>query len=284
MSIHMPSKSALDSKKLYIFDLDGTVYLGKNVFPFAIRFIDHLRASGRRILFFTNNASRSKDLYVEHLTRMGFSPTRDEIMSSGDVMEAYLKANYPGKSVYVLGTKSLRDQFRAGGIHTVDESAPTADIVVSSYDTELTFEKLCQACLLIRGGATWLCTHPDVNCPSERGSLPDSGSLAALITTSTGATPIMLGKPHGEVLDMIELTTGLSRADMCIFGDRLYTDIALGVRHGMDSLLVLTGETTVADLEAADPADLPTYVLPSLAEADELLFGATEMGGDEHGV
>ena len=269
----MNPKDDLLSKKLYVFDLDGTVYLGKNSFPFAIRFIERLRESGRRVLFFTNNASRSKDLYVTHLTAMGFSPTRDEIMTSGDVMEAYLKTNYPDKTVYVLGTQSLREQFAAGGIRLVDEGAPAADVVVSSYDTELTFEKLCTACLLIRGGATWLCTHPDVNCPSERGSLPDSGSLAALITTSTGATPIMLGKPHGEVVDMIELVTGIPRSDMCIFGDRLYTDIALGVHHNMCAILVLTGETTADDVAKADPADKPTYVFPSLAEVDELLFG-----------
>lgn len=268
----MDARKALCNKKLYIFDLDGTVYLGKDVFPFAIQFIDRLRESGRQILFFTNNASRSKDLYVKHLTDMGFSPSRDEIMTSGDVMEAYLKENYPGKSVYVLGTRSLREQFAAGGIHVLGEDATSADVVVSSYDTELTFEKLCTACLLIRGGATWLCTHPDVNCPSERGSLPDSGSLAALITTSTGATPIMLGKPHGEVVDMIELVTGLSRRDMCIFGDRLYTDIALGVHHDMCAVLVLTGESTEADVAAADPADRPTYIFPSLAEVDALLF------------
>lgn len=268
----MDAKQALQDKKLYIFDLDGTVYLGRDVFPFAIRFIEHLRESGRRILFFTNNASRSKDLYVKHLTDMGFSPARDEIMTSGDVMEAYLKENYPGKSVYVLGTQSLREQFAAGGIHLVGEDATTADVVVSSYDTELTFEKLCQACLLIRGGATWLCTHPDLNCPSERGSLPDSGSLAALITASTEKAPIMLGKPHGEVVDMIELVTGIPRADMCIFGDRLYTDIALGVHHGMCAILVLTGETTKDDVAVADPADRPTYTFPSLAEVDALLF------------
>ena len=273
MSVNLSAKESLDSKKLYIFDLDGTVYLGKSVFPFAIDFINRLRENGRRVMFFTNNASRSGDLYVEHLSKMGFAPTRGEIMTSGDVMEAYLKTHYPDKTVYVLGTESLRGQFADGGIRVVGEDAPSADVVVSSYDTELTFDKLCAACLFIRGGATWLCTHPDLNCPSERGSLPDSGSLAALITASTDKTPVMLGKPHGEVVDMIELVTGLSRNDMCIFGDRLYTDIALGVRHGMCSILVMTGETTEADLAAAAPADHPTYVFPSLAEVDDLLFG-----------
>ncbi len=268
-----PPVSELAAKKLYVFDMDGTIYLGKIVFDFAIRFIEHLRASGRRVLFFTNNASHSTEFYVEKLTRLGFSPRPEEIMSSADVTVAYLKAHYPGRSVYLVGTAQLCDHFRAAGIPLLDNGTPAADIVISSFDTELTYEKLDNACRLIRGGATYLCTHPDYNCPTETGFMPDSGAIAALITASTGVTPRYLGKPYPEVVEMIEAVTGISRADTCIFGDRLYTDIALGAHNGVTSVLVLTGEGTLEEAEALPAGDKPAYIFPSLAEVDEEIFG-----------
>ncbi len=272
MNHQNPPISDLAAKKLYVFDMDGTIYLGKIVFDFAIRFIDHLRASGRKVLFFTNNASKSTAFYVDKLTRLGFSPTPDEIMSSADVTVAYLHTNYPGKSVYLVGTTQLCDHFRAAGICLLDDTATSADLVISSFDTELTYQKLDIACRLIRGGATYLCTHPDFNCPTDTGFMPDSGAIAALITASTGITPRYLGKPYPEVVDMIEAVTGVSREDTCIFGDRLYTDIALGAHNGVTSILVLTGEGTLEEAKALPPSDKPAYIFPSLAEVDAHLF------------
>ncbi len=267
-----PPIQDLAQKKLYVFDMDGTIYLGRVVFDFAIRFINHLRASGRRVLFFTNNASHSTSFYMEKLTRLGFSPTPDEIMSSADVTVAYLKTHHRGKSVYLVGTEQLCEHFRAAGIPLLNHGAVSADLVISSFDTELTYEKLDNACRLIRGGAAYLCTHPDFNCPTDTGFMPDSGAIAALITASTGVTPRYLGKPYPEVVEMIEEVTGISRADTCIFGDRLYTDIALGARNGVTSILVLTGEGTLEEAEALPDGEKPAYVFPSLREVDEAIF------------
>ncbi len=266
---------AIANKQLYVFDMDGTIYLGSVVFDFAIRFIDHLRASGRRVLFFTNNASRSTAAYVEKLTRLGFSPRPEEIMSSADVTVAYLKAYYPDQTVYLVGTAELAEHFRAAGVPLVDSRATQADIVISSFDTELTYEKLSTACRFIRGGALYLSTHPDLNCPTDTGPIPDSGAIAAFITAATGAVPRYLGKPYPEVVDMIERVTSVPREHMCIFGDRLYTDIALGAHNGVMSVLVLTGEGTREEAEALPAADRPTYIFPSLAEVDAGMFGAT---------
>ncbi len=268
-----PPISALAGKRLYVFDMDGTIYLGKTVFDFAIRLIEHLREGGRRVLFFTNNASRSTAHYLEKLTRLGFSPSPSEIMSSADVTVEYLRTHYPDKTVYLVGTSQLSDHFRDAGIRLADDTAETADIVVSSFDTELTYAKLDTACRLIRGGATYLCTHPDFNCPTDTGFMPDSGAIAAAITASTGVMPRYLGKPYREVIEMIEAVTGVPRADMCVFGDRLYTDIALGAKNGVTSVLVLTGEGTLADVAVLPDGERPTYIFPSLAEVDEAMFG-----------
>lgn len=260
-------------KKLYIFDMDGTIYLGDRVFDFAVRFLRHLRERGKRVLFFTNNASHTDAFYLEKLTRLGFEPSPCEIMTSGDVTIEFLNRHRKGKRVYLVGTKELADEFRSRGIPLVDADETQCDIVITSFDTSLTYEKLSTACRLIRGGAEYLSTHPDFNCPTEDGFIPDSGAIAAFVTASTGKTPTYFGKPYRETVEMIEEAYGVTKDEMCIFGDRLYTDIALGKKHGVCSVLVLTGETTTADVVAATEADQPDYVFPSLDEVDELLTG-----------
>jgi len=273
MSFQNPDFAPLKDKELYIFDMDGTIYLGFQVFPFAIRFINNLRAAGKRVLFFTNNASHTTAYYVEKLTKLGFSPTPDEIMTSGDVTIEYLKRHRAGKSVYLVGTDELVENFRENKIPMLTGKEASADIVVTSFDTTLTYEKLDNACRLVRGGAEYLSTHPDFNCPTETGFIPDSGAIAAFVTASTGKTPTYFGKPYRETIEMICEATGFSCEQMCIFGDRLYTDIAVGKRHGVTAVLVLSGETTSEDVENAAEKDRPDYVFPSLDEVDQQFFG-----------
>ena len=266
--VNKNTKKLINNKKLYIFDMDGTIYLGSRVFDFAVDFICRLRKSGKRVMFFTNNASRSPDVYADKLSKMGFAPREGEILTSGDVTIQFLLHHRAQKSVYLVGTPELCSQFEKAGIVLSDD----APIVVTSFDTTLTYEKLNTACRLIRGGAEYLSTHPDFNCPTEDGFIPDSGAISAFVTASTGVSPVYFGKPEAMTIDMICEYTGLSREDMCIFGDRLYTDIALGKRHGVTAVLVLTGETTERGVEMADDSEKPDIVLPSLREASELIW------------
>jgi HAD superfamily hydrolase (TIGR01450 family) len=272
MNFTNPDFTILKDKKLYIFDMDGTIYLGNRVFPFAIRFIKNLRQNGKRVLFFTNNASHSPSFYLEKLTRLGFEPTMDEIMTSGDVTAEFLLRHRAGQSVYLVGTDDLVNNFRERGINLIDGSSETADIVITSFDTTLTYEKLDNACRLVRNGAEYLSTHPDFNCPTETGFIPDSGAIAAFVTASTGKVPTYFGKPYRETVEMICEATGCTKDEMCIFGDRLYTDIAIGRRHGVTAILVLSGETQPQDVEAAEPADRPDFTFDSLDDVDKALF------------
>ncbi len=273
MDFKNPDTALLSEKKLYIFDMDGTIYLGYNVFDFAIRFIDHLRAAGKKVLFFTNNASHTTEFYVNKLTKLGFSPTPDEIMTSGDVTIEFLKRHRPGKSVYLVGTDELVQNFRESGIKMLEGDEESADIVVTSFDTTLTYQKMDNACRLVRGGAEYLSTHPDFNCPTETGFIPDSGAIAAFVTASTGKIPTYFGKPYRETIDMISEATGFGLDEMCIFGDRLYTDIAIGKKHGVTAVLVLSGETQPEDVDAATPAEKPDFVFDSLDNVDHIMFG-----------
>ncbi len=271
MNFANQSTKDLLRKKLYIFDMDGTIYLGNRVFSFAVDFINHLRESGRRVLFFTNNASHTSEFYYKKLERLGFSPREGEIMTAGDVTAEFLLRHRSGKSVYLVGTDELVENYRTRGIELANGTEKECDIVVTSFDTSLTYQKMDNACRFVRGGSEYLSTHPDFNCPTEDGFIPDSGAIAAFVTASTGVTPRYLGKPNRETVDMIVETSGLDASELCVFGDRLYTDIALGKRHGVASVLVLTGETTASDVENAADADKPDYVFPSLAEVDALL-------------
>ena len=268
----------LTSKKLFVFDMDGTIYLGGIPFDFAVRFINNLREAGKRILFFTNNASHSPEFYLDKLTRLGFSPTMDEICTSGNVTAAFLQRKREGGKVYLLGTPELYDQFVSYGIDMVNDrdgkwDGREADITVTSFDTTLTYEKLTVACDFIRGGAEYLCTHPDFNCPTETGFIPDSGAIAACVTASTGVTPTYFGKPYRETVEMISEITGAAKEDMIIFGDRLYTDIATGRRHGITAALVLTGETKIEDVESAPEEEKPDILIASLKIAEDMMFG-----------
>ena len=273
MNFKNPDPKLLSEKKLYIFDMDGTIYLGGNPFDFAIRYIKNLRAAGKKVLFFTNNASHTSPFYQQKLARLGFEPRPDEIMTSGDVTLEFLQRFRAGKSVYLVATDELCEEYRAKGIRLLNGTEDKADIVITSFDTSLTYEKLNHACRFIREGAEYLSTHPDYNCPTENGFIPDSGAIAALCTASTGKVPTYFGKPYKETIEMIGEATGFKNDEMCIFGDRLYTDIALGKKFGVTSVLVLSGETQPADVDAAAPADQPDFVFESLNEVDRVMFG-----------
>ena len=143
----------------------------------------------------------------------------------------------------------------------------SADIVITSFDTSLTYQKLDDACRLIREGAEYLSTHPDFNCPTETGFMPDSGAIAALVTASTGKVPTYFGKPYRETIEMICEATGMQPAEMCIFGDRLYTDIAVGKRHGVTAVLVLSGESTLEDVEKAEEIESCAGVVSTIKDA-----------------
>lgn len=254
----------IKKSKIFVLDMDGTLYLGKNVIEGAREFCQRILSSGRKLMYFTNNASRNPEEYVIRLRSMGFPCEREMVVTSGDVTITYLKKHYPGKSVFLLGTPALEQSFEEAGIALSENS----EIVVSSFDLTLTYEKLEKACTLIRHGAKFFSTHPDINCPTEDGYIPDSGAICAAITASTGVSPRYFGKPHAETVESIELISGISREYAVMVGDRLYTDIALGRNNGMTAVLVMSGETDYEMLDNATDDQKPDLVFPSVAQIE----------------
>ena len=261
----------LNNKNFFIFDMDGTIYLEDKVLPNAVELIAKINAhENKRLIYFTNNASKNPAYYLDKLNRLGFCASKDQILTSADVLIKFLKSHRKNKSVFLLGTPYLEDMFASAGI-TLTADFP--DITVTSFDTTLTYAKLERACTYIRNGAEWLTTHPDINCPVENGYIPDCGAINELIRASTGKPlPKAFGKPYGEVIDMIEEIYSTKRENMAIFGDRLYTDIALGKNNGMTAVLLLTGEATLDEALALPENLRPDMIFGDLFEAEEYIL------------
>lgn len=237
---------------LFVLDMDGTFYLSEDIIPGSDDFLKAVEASGKKWMFFTNNSSKDKKLYIEKLTRMNCHIGKDDIFTSGDITIEFLKNNRPGKSVYVMGTPALVRSFEEAGINLKQELDETAEIVVVAFDMSLTYEKLEHACTLIRNGAEYVATHPDINCPVKDGFIPDCGAFIAAINLSTGKTPKILGKPYQETAEMISKVSGIDKSRIAFVGDRLYTDVACGVKNGAKGILVLSGETPIEAVADSD--------------------------------
>ncbi|HZK25911.1 MAG TPA: HAD-IIA family hydrolase [Thermoclostridium sp.] len=241
--------------------MDGTFYLGDKIIDGSLDFIKKMESTGKKYLFFTNNSSKTSDFYIKKLDSMGLKIRPEQIMTSGDITINYLKKHYQGKTIYLVATDIVEKNFIDNGISLGSENA---DAVVISFDTSLTYEKLSIACTLIRNGSDFIATHPDFNCPTEDGFIPDCGAMCALITASTGKEPRYLGKPNRETVDGILDLTGLEVDDIVFVGDRLYTDIATAYNHGATGLLVLSGETKLEDVKSSDVK--PDFIFENLKE------------------
>jgi len=258
----------LRSIRAFLMDMDGTVYLGRRLLPGARAFFRLLDRRGIPYLFFTNNSSRDRFLYRDKLAGMGLAVRAEQIVTSGEATALYLTTCTPHRRVYVVGTRSLERELRAAGLVLADSNV---DAVVLGFDTTLTYAKLERACHLLRGGAAFVATHPDRVCPTERGPVPDCGSMSALLTAATGVRPLVIGKPQRLMVRMAlrKLGPGYRAAEAAIVGDRLYTDIRMGRRAGLATILVLSGETRREQLAAT--RDVPDYVFPSIRELAEAL-------------
>lgn len=253
----------LDCVRLFLLDMDGTFYLEDTLLPGAREFLALCRARGVAFSFLTNNSSKSKADYLHKLARLGVEVTEREMFTSGDATLQYLAEHSAPKDLLLIGTPSLEAQFTAAG-YIVRAAAPK--MVVLGFDTTLTYEKLTVLCNAVRAGLPYLATHPDYNCPVAGGYIPDIGAVIAFVEASTGRLPdVIIGKPNGYIAHAAAQTFGVQLEEVCMVGDRLYTDIALGA-CGCKTALVLCGETTAADFAAYGPDISPTIVCENLAE------------------
>lgn len=246
--------------KLYLFDMDGTLYLGNQLYDFTVELLKAIRHTGGKYLFMTNNSSKSVDDYVKKLAGLGIEATREDFMTSSQATAFYLKQNHPGKTLYVCGTRSLIAELESEGF-TVTTDLDKVECVVMGFDTELTFQKLHDVSylLLTRKDLPYIATNPDLVCPTEFGSVPDCGSVCIGIKNATGREPIVIGKPSPLMPQLAMEKLGFTCDQTAVVGDRIYTDIKSGLNAGCTGILVLSGESTLQTL--AESEDKPHLVL-----------------------
>ena len=266
----MNKTEIIQNMKLYLFDMDGTLYLGSRLYDFTIELLQEIRRTGGKYLFITNNSSKSVNDYVKKLAAFGIEATREDFMTSSQATAYYLHKYHEGQRLYVCGTESLKEELRGEGF-TVTTNIDEVDCIVMGFDTELTFQKLHDVSylLLTRPELPYIATNPDLVCPTEFGSVPDCGSVCGMIYNATGKKPIVIGKPSSLMPELAMDKLGIAKAQTCVVGDRIYTDVKSGLNAGCIGILVMSGETTYEILEQS--TDKPHLVMESAREILDIL-------------
>ena len=263
----------------YLFDLDGTIYLGDTLLPGAHALLRTLSELGREVVFLSNNPTKDPEMYAEKLCRLGITTDPRHVINPLVTLAAWLRSSAPRSQVFVLGSEPLRRAVVGAGC-TLTEDPEMVDVVVASYDTTFDYRKLQIAftALWQHGRARLVTTNPDAYCPMPGGrGEPDAAAVLAAIEASTGVRcEVNLGKPDPAMLRTAAAVIGLTPQDCLMVGDRLYTDIAMAVDAEMDSALVLTGESTRAMVAQLPVARRPTYVLDQI---DSLVAAGIDAGG-----
>ncbi|WP_461821957.1 HAD-IIA family hydrolase [Blautia stercoris] len=259
----------LKSKKLYLLDMDGTIYNENEIFDGTLEFLEEIRQRGAQYIFITNNSSKSVKDYVKKVNDMGIFADEENFYTSSQATAAYIKENYPGQIVYCMGTQSLVEELRSAGIEVVTEADDRASIVLIGFDTENTSEKIRNTCIMLRKEVAYLATNPDLVCPVSFGYIPDCGSMSIMLKNATGKEPFFIGKPEPIMVNCVLKKLGVDKEDAVIVGDRLYTDIKTGINAKIDTICVLSGEAEMKDILEGEIK--PDYIFDSVKEIYEKL-------------
>lgn len=256
----------LKNVKLFLLDMDGTIYLDNELFDGVIEFLEHIKTIGGRYMFLTNNSSKSVDKYIEKLASLGIKSASEDFFTSTDATVIYLK-NKSYNKIYALGTNSFKEQLKANNLPIADSLEDGIDCLCMGFDTELNFKKLEDACILLGKGVDYIATNPDLVCPTWYGFVPDCGSVSEMLYNATKRRPLFIGKPQPEMALLAMEKTGFKPNETAIIGDRLYTDIACGVNAKINSIFVLSGEGTMEDVEKSETK--PDYIYENIKELYE---------------
>lgn len=258
-------------KKLFLFDIDGTIAVGDTLYEGSAELLSYIESIGGKTYYITNNSTKSGADYVSKFrTAFHLETTEDQFITSGYMTIRFLREHFMEKKIYVLGTASFVAELRRNGLCITETAEEGIDCVVVAYDSELTYAKLTEACkVLLTTDVPFYATNPDLRCPIGFGFIPDCGSICEMLTATTGKTPIYLGKPSKEVVELCLTLSGFTKEETLVIGDRLYTDIACGINAGVDTCVVFTGEATPEDIQ--DTPYKPTYTFENVRELSKQL-------------
>ncbi len=254
------------AKKCFLFDIDGTLALGDELFPGTRELLEKIHASGGQAYYITNNSTRSGADYVRRFREVfDLEVPEERFVTAGYVTLEFLKEHFADGLIYCLGTKSYVEELRRNGLHVTEECRPDLDCILVAYDSEVTYGKLCQASeALLTTEAPFYATTPYLRCPSPFGFIPDCGSICDMLTATTGRRPEYLGKPNVRIAELCLERSGFSKEETIVIGDRLYTDIACGINTGIETGVILLGEATREDLKTTEFP--PDYVYETVED------------------
>ena len=260
--------SLLHDKKLFLFDMDGTIYLDNDLFEGVPELLNQITENGGRYVFITNNSSKSVNDYVAKLHRLGLTQVdKDNFFTSAQASLALMQAKHKNDLIYLQGTKSFVQGFEGSGLNVTTEYDESAKVVLVGFDPEFTGEKIYNTCkLLTKCEVSYYATNPDWVCPVEFGFIPDCGSMCFSIEKATGKAPVFIGKPQPEMIYAVMEKFGVAKEDTVVIGDRLYTDIASGNNAGVSTICVLSGEVTLEEVEKSSGIQKPDFVLESVSK------------------
>ena len=258
-------EARLRGKKLWLLDMDGTIYMEDRIFDGTLELLAAIRAAGGRYVFITNNSSKSVTDYLAKVRRMGIPAGEEDFFTSAQAAVRLLRERYPGARVYCQGTRSLVRELRAGGIEVTEDVEPV-DLVLLGFDLELTSEKLRKTCQILteQKNTAYYATNPDLVCPVSFGYVPDCGSISVMIRNATGRYPSFIGKPEPTMIRIVMEKFGYAREETVVVGDRVYTDVASGFHAGVDTIGVLSGEAGVEDFRQTDTP--PTWLFQDVRQ------------------
>ena len=262
----------LMKKKLIIFDMDGTVYLGANLIPGALETFKYLKEHNIDYVFFTNNSSHDLEFYEKKIKNFGIEcDLKKNFYSSTEVTIGYL-LDRNIKNIFIIGNKSLKKKFeKYFNLISHYSENQKIDAVVTGFSTELVYDELKDACLYLQTqDVPFIATNGDYRCPIEGGLyIPDNGGMCEWMRLCTGKKATVMGKPNPEIIDYLAKQFNVTKEEILVVGDRLYTDILVGINAGVDSLCVLSGECTMDDINAYEHK--PTFIMDSIKSLPDLL-------------
>lgn len=260
----------LRDKKLFLLDMDGTIYHEDKLIEGALDFLKTLKIQKKEYVFITNNSSKSVDVYIEKMKKFGVEAENNNFYTSSQATIDYVKKVFKSPKAYVVGTEAFKKELEINGIKIIDDISQKIDVLIVGFDTEINYKKIEDASKLLFTGIEYLATNLDLACPiSGERFIPDCGAICEMLFLATGKKPLYMGKPRKELVEEISKLRNIEKNEIAIVGDRLYTDIACGINAGITSILVLTGEAQKKDLETTEYN--PDFVFNSIKEIFELI-------------
>ena len=259
----------LKKKKLFLFDMDGTIYNEDKLFDGTLELLNEIHNIGGKYIFITNNSSKSVKDYILKVKRLGIKADKDNFFTSTQATIFFLKENFPNKKLYCQGTESLIKELIEAGLEVETGYSEDAEIILVGFDTELTSLKIWNTCKMLQKDIPYIATNPDFACPVSFGFIPDCGSICLMYEQATGKKPLYIGKPEPTMVNIVRNKFKYSTEETVVIGDRLYTDIASGINANVTTICVLTGEATIKDIREGNIK--PTFTFQSIKELLEII-------------